>query len=332
MKNFLRAVKYAFRYRGRLAVSLVCALVAAALWGLTLPAVYPILKLVGEKKSMQEWVNGRISDIEGDIARLETDLDNKTSQKKETEAWPLGEVRDEKLHRITDELRAQESRLADARSRLWRHQQVKHHVIRHLPNDLFQTLALVLAAVVLAVALKGVFEFWQESLVGVVTARTMLDIRTRFFRAAVHQDLRQIQEGGSAELMSRFTNDMETTGAGLKLLFGRVVGDPLRALASLLVALWISWQLTLLFVLVVPAAVFIITLASKKMKRASRRVLEHMAGLYKILQETFQGLRIVKAFTMEPYERRRFHDAAEAYANRYVKVTRIDASPARWLS
>ena len=325
MKNFLRAVKYALRYRGRLAVSLVCALVAAALWGLTLPAVYPILKLVGEKKSMQEWVDGRIADVETDIARLERDLDQKADKKKEIEKWPAGEVRDEQMHRITDELRSQESKLADARSRLWRHQQVKHHVIRHLPNDLFQTLALILAAVVLGVALKGVFEFWQESLVGVVTARTMLDIRTRFFRAAVHQDLRQIQEGGSADLMSRFTTDMETTGAGLKLLFGRVVGDPLRALASLLVALWISWQLTLLFVLVVPAAVFIMTLASKKMKRASRRVLEHMAGLYKILQETFQGLRIVKAFTMEPYERRRFHDAAQAYANRYVRVTRIDA-------
>jgi ATP-binding cassette, subfamily B, bacterial MsbA len=325
MKNFLRAVKYALRYRGRLAVSFVCALIAAALWGLSLPAVYPILKIVGEKKSMQEWVDLRTKDVESDITRLENDLDKKSAKKKEIEAWPPGDARDRELHKITEELRSEESRLADARSRLWRHQQVKHHVIRHLPNDLFETLALVLAAVVLAVGLKGLFEFWQESLVGVITARTMLDIRTRFFRAAVHQDLRQIQEGGSAELMSRFTNDMETTGNGLKLLFGRVVGDPLRALACLLVALWISWQLTLLFVLVVPAAVFVITLASKKMKRASRRVLEHMAGLYKILQETFQGLRIVKAFTMEPYERRRFHDAAQAYANRYVKVTRIDA-------
>src|SRR5262249_45438567 len=95
--------------------------------------------------------------------------------------------------------------------------------------------------------------------------------------------------------------------------------------ACLAIALWISWQLTLFFVLVVPVAIVVMTMASKKMKRASRRVLERMSSLYKILQETFQGLRIVKAFTMEPYERRRFHDAARDYAERSMKVTRIDA-------
>jgi len=179
--------------------------------------------------------------------------------------------------------------------------------------------------VILAVAVRGIFEFIQEYMVGTVVAKTVLDIRTKFFRAALHQDLRQIQDGGSAELMSRFTNDMETIGNGLKLLFGRVVGEPLRAIACLSMAMWISWQLTILFVLIVPAAIVIMTTASKKMKRTSRRVLERMGNLYKILQETFQGLRIVKAFTMEPYERRRFHDAARDYANKSIKVVRIDA-------
>jgi ATP-binding cassette subfamily B protein/subfamily B ATP-binding cassette protein MsbA len=325
MKNFLRAVKYALRYRGRLIVSFLCALVAAALWGLTFPAVYPVLKILGEDKGLHEWIDGRIGDIEKEIKDHQALVDAKATKRREMEKWADDELRERELRKNADELHSAESRLADARSRLWRHHQLKHHVIRHLPQDKFQTLALILGVVILAVALKGVFEFWQESMVGVVVARTMLDIRTKFFRAAVHQDLRQIQENGSAELMSRFTNDMETTAAGLKLLFGRVVGEPLRAIACLIIALMISWQLTLLFVLVVPAAVFIMTLASKKMKRASRRVLEHMAGLYKILQETFQGLRIVKAFTMEPYERRRFRDAAEAYANKYIKVTRIDA-------
>src|SRR5262249_58218117 len=63
----------------------------------------------------------------------------------------------------------------------------------------------------------------------------------------------------------------------------------------------------------------------KRVKKACRRVLEKMGSVYKILQETFQGLRVVKAFTMEPYERRRFHDAAREYAERSIRVTRIDA-------
>ena len=49
------------------------------------------------------------------------------------------------------------------------------------------------------------------------------------------------------------------------------------------------------------------------MKRATRRLLERMSSIYKILQETFQGIRVVKAFTMEPYERRRFRAATKDY-------------------
>jgi ATP-binding cassette subfamily B protein/subfamily B ATP-binding cassette protein MsbA len=325
MHNFRRALKLALRYRGRLAVSLVCALVAAALWGLNIAALYPVLQLVHKNRNLQDWVDTKLTDVGTDIASLEKQVDKLSDEKRRVELLPPGEKRENDLHRITRDLDTKESRLASFRSTEWRYQQLKHHVIRHLPEDMFQTLAVLLGLVVLAVAVRGFFEFWQEYLVGVVVARTILDLRNKFYRAAVHQDLRQIQEGGSAELMSRFTNDMEAIANGMKILFGKVVAEPLKAIACLVIAFCISWQLTLLFVLIVPVAIAIMTTASRKMKKASRRVLEKMGSLYKILQETFQGLRVVKAFTMEPYERRRFHDAAREYADRSIKVTRIDA-------
>jgi ATP-binding cassette, subfamily B, bacterial MsbA len=325
MKNFLRALKFALRYRGRLIVSLMCALVAAALWGMSLTAVNPVLQILTSGRNLQQWLDLKMQDVSVEIAKLEKEIDALAAGKREVEAKPPSSDREQALHKITQELETREAKLYSARSREWRYQQAKHHVIRHLPEDRFETLALLLGFVVGAVALKGVFEFGQEYLVGIVTARSVLNIRTRFYRAAVHQDLRQIQEGGSADLMSRFTNDMETIGNGMKIVFGRVIGEPLRALACLSIALWISWQLTILFVLIVPAAIIIMTTASKKMKKASRKLLDRMGTMYKILQETFQGLRIVKAFTMEPYERRRFRDAAKDYADKSVRVVRIDA-------
>jgi ATP-binding cassette subfamily B protein/subfamily B ATP-binding cassette protein MsbA len=325
MQNFRRALKLALLYRGRLAVSLVCALIAAGLWGANIGALYPVLQLVDKKKNLQDWVDAKLTDVGQDIAIREKEIDEKAAEKHKIEAYPPGKFRENELHRITEELSARESRLASLRATEWRYQQLKHHVIRHLPPDMFETLAILLSVVVLITAIRGFFEFWQEYLVGVVVAHTILDLRSKFYRAAVHQDLRQIQEGGSAELMSRFTNDMEAIANGMKILFGKVVAEPLKAIACFSIALWISWQLTLLFVLIVPLAVAIMTLASKKMKKASRRVFEKMGNVYKILQETFQGLRVVKAFTMEPYERRRFHDAAREYAERSIRVTRIDA-------
>lgn len=326
MRNFLRAIKFALRYRGRLAASVLFALLAAGLWGLNFSVVYPLLQILANReKNLHQWVDERIDSIEKDIDHREKKLEKLSGEKRQIEQERPGPQRDAKEHKLTSEQTTEQSRLASDQSRLWRHQQLKHYVIRHLPTDSFNTMAMILGALILAVALKGVFEFGQESLVGIVTARTVLDMRSRFFRSAIHQDMKQVQENGSAELMTRFTNDMETIGNGLKILFGRVIGEPLKAISCLIIAMWISWQLTLLFVLVVPAAIAVMTTASKKMKRASRKVLERMGSLYKILQETFQGLRIVKAFTMEPYERKRFRDAAEDYSKKQIRVARIDA-------
>src|SRR5262245_18446290 len=173
MKNFFRAVKYALRYRGRLIISFVCALIAASLWGLTFSAVYPILQLMEKKQSLQVWVDYRIAAIDKEIAARELEIDQKEAEKTAIEKLPPGKNRDDKLHKITEELDTKEGRLASVRSRQWRHQQLKYYVIRHLPNDLFETFAVLLRLVILSSAITGIFEFWQEYLVGVVPARTV---------------------------------------------------------------------------------------------------------------------------------------------------------------
>jgi ATP-binding cassette subfamily B protein/subfamily B ATP-binding cassette protein MsbA len=118
---------------------------------------------------------------------------------------------------------------------------------------------------------------------------------------------------------------MESLGAGIKTLFGRMVAEPLRALSCVVMACFISWQLTLMFLILVPIAAFILAKVGRIMKQATRRLLERMSSIYKILQESFQGIRVVKAFTMEPYERRRFRMATRDYYKKAMRVVNIDA-------
>src|SRR5262249_28907354 len=195
----------------------------------------------------------------------------------------------------------------------------------YFPEDPFQTLAWILVLVVLGVALRGVFEFWQESLVGSIVNLSLFDLRNRLYRNVIHLDVNHFSEEGTGELMARFTNDMETLGSGVKTLFGKVVAEPLKALVCVLIACWISWQLTLMFLVLVPVAVFILMKVGRLMKRATRRLLERISSIYKILQESFQGIRVVKAFTMEPYERRRFCSATKDYYHKAMWIVNLDA-------
>src|SRR5437588_10515761 len=61
MKNFVRALRCALPYRGRLILSLLCAVFAAALWGMNFTAVYPVLKILSNNQTVQQWVDGEVT-------------------------------------------------------------------------------------------------------------------------------------------------------------------------------------------------------------------------------------------------------------------------------
>jgi ATP-binding cassette subfamily B protein/subfamily B ATP-binding cassette protein MsbA len=232
---------------------------------------------------------------------------------------------EQQIRDINRELSKVEAKLSPERRRLYWYQVARKYMRSFLPRDCFQTLALVILLVVVGVIIKCCFEFAQESLVGSVVNLSLFDLRNRFYRNAIHLDVDQFGEQGSSELMARFTNDMESLGTGIKTLFGKVVAEPLKALSCIILACLISWQLTLMFLILVPIAVFILARVGRIMKQATRRLLERMSNIYKILQESFQGIRVVKAFTMEPYERRRFRMATRDYYRRAMMVVNIDA-------
>jgi subfamily B ATP-binding cassette protein MsbA len=81
----------------------------------------------------------------------------------------------------------------------------------------------------------------------------------------------------------------------------------------------------LLTLILVPISAATTYRVGKIMKRAVRRSLESMSTIYKILQESFQGIKIVKAFTMERSERRRFFVETKNLYRKSVRVAMIDA-------
>jgi ABC-type multidrug transport system fused ATPase/permease subunit len=118
---------------------------------------------------------------------------------------------------------------------------------------------------------------------------------------------------------------MESLSQGLNTVLGRVVREPLRIFSCLAGALWLNWRLTLLALVLVPVSAATTYRAGKIMKRAVRRSLESMSNIYKILQESLSGIKVVKAFTTERYERRRFFRETKSLYKKSVRVAVIDA-------
>jgi ATP-binding cassette subfamily B protein/subfamily B ATP-binding cassette protein MsbA len=194
-----------------------------------------------------------------------------------------------------------------------------------LPTDKFETFCWIVAGVILSVAVKGIFEFFQESLVGWVVCRTLFDLRNSFFRSVVHQDTRQLAATDSSDIFAKFGNDTEQIATGLKMLYGRVILEPLKIVGCIGAALVVSWQLTLMFAVIVPVALVALTYVAKKMKKASKRVLEQLGGILHVLRETVDGIRVVKGYTREAHARHRFRTITADYFRKSMRVVNLDA-------
>src|SRR6266704_752187 len=93
MRNFIRALRFAWPYRFRLATSLVFAVLAAALWSLNFTAIYPILKIFGSGDNLQTGVDKEIEKCEEQIVPLEKRMAELKAEFENAEREPNPEER-----------------------------------------------------------------------------------------------------------------------------------------------------------------------------------------------------------------------------------------------
>lgn len=325
MRNFRRSVWFAWPYRWRFAASVACALLVALLWSVNLSAIFPVLKLLSSKKNLHTWVDEEVASHQQQRDHHAREVDRLNTELQQAEKWDDPVERERRQRRLSADL----ARATDAQNYHadwdYRYQWLRAKLVRHLPVGLFETFVWVMVAVVVCVVVKGVFEFLHEALIGWVTSRALFDLRNSFFRRVVRQDVRQLQAAGTTDLMSRFTTDTEQVGTGLKVLFGKVIAEPLKALACFVSACVVCWQLTLLFAVVVPVALLVLMRVSKALRKASKKALERMSEMYRILREALDGARVVKGFTREAHERRRFRAANREFFRKAMRLINIDA-------
>src|SRR5207302_761422 len=98
------------------------------------------------------------------INPLQIQVDTLNKQEALAKQKPEGRARNNELRQVAGEIAKAESKLESARHEHYRLQVAKRYIDMLFPVGRLQTLAVVLGLVVLAVAIKGFFEFWQESL------------------------------------------------------------------------------------------------------------------------------------------------------------------------
>lgn len=127
----------------------------------------------------------------------------------------------------------------------------------------------------------------------------------------------------TGHLISRITNDVTSLRGAVVGGLASIVRNTLMTAIAVGIIFYTSWRLALLTVFLVPVNIALISVIGRKLRKGSRRAQERMADMTATLQETISGVRVVKAFGMEPFEQRKFSRFNSKYWWEYLKMRRF---------
>lgn len=188
----------------------------------------------------------------------------------------------------------------------------------------------LLVIALLVTYLRNLFRFFQEYLISTAIIRGIMDLRQEAYEVALRIPMVFFSEKGTTDTMSRLLQDTGVLKEGQITLFGKTLAEPAKAVGSIIAAMFFSWKLTLITLIAGPPSFFLIRKIGKLMHKATKKSLAELSGILAILEETLNGIRVVKAYTMEGTERKRFFQANRKLYRYQSKIEKIDSfsSPA----
>ncbi len=171
--------------------------------------------------------------------------------------------------------------------------------------------------------ISNVFVYLQGFFMAYVQQSVVRDFRNRLFEKYQRLSLSFFHRQRTGQLISRVTNDVVVLNETLDLGFNQLVVDSFTVVLLLGFLLLLSWKLTLLAALVLPAVFGFIYWMGKKLRKYSFRSQEKMADVNSILEESIANVRIVKAYAMENFEIKKFFKATTEFFRALLRMTRI---------
>ncbi|MCQ2346022.1 MAG: ABC transporter ATP-binding protein/permease [Paludibacteraceae bacterium] len=166
----------------------------------------------------------------------------------------------------------------------------------HSPGTVLIALGLFL---VLMTGLKCVTSWLANYFMVPIRTGVLRDLRCQLYRKVVSLPIGYFTEERKGDVMSRMTTDVNEVEASIMSSLDILFKDPVMILIYLLTMFFISWQLTIFVLILLPVAGLLIGRIGRSLKHKSTRGQEQTADLLSQIDETLGGLRVVKSFNAE---------------------------------
>lgn len=185
---------------------------------------------------------------------------------------------------------------------------IGHMVHRLVGADRFALLNLIVVAFITIALLDGLFSYAGNLLLSNVGQGFVFDVRRDLFAHVQRLSLRFHGRRRTGDLMARLTADISNIQDVVVTAASTVFTNGLTIALMVVVMLRLDWRYTLITLVVVPFMYFTAQHYRYAIKQATRQVRRSEGQVSSIVQEVVSSIRVVKAFTREDFEQRRFEE------------------------
>ena len=189
-----------------------------------------------------------------------------------------------------------------------------------------RTMLYLLPAIIIGLALvSGIAGYFEAVNMEVLGHRMVANLQRLMYRGIIRADLQFFHDNSVGRLISRFINDAGLLRFSVAKALTGLMKDSLLVIFLVTILIVHNWFLALLTVVVFPLALYPIVRIGKRMRKISRNTQVETGEMTTLLDETFQGARHVKAYTMEEQETARATVAIEKIFFLTRKAARVQA-------
>ena len=179
-------------------------------------------------------------------------------------------------------------------------------------NKVAFSLWLVPAILVSLFVLRGVFTFATAYLNNWVMSRVLNDLRGMVFERLLRLPVARFHEESTGKIINTVIGDVRQVVDMINSVFLAFVRDTLVVIGLLVGLLMLNWKLTLIALVVVPLTAVIVRTTTGRLRRLNRDNQRVTGEMTQVVEEAARGHQVIRVFSGEAYERRRFEARSEA--------------------
>jgi ATP-binding cassette, subfamily B, bacterial len=153
---------------------------------------------------------------------------------------------------------------------------------------------------------QGVFSFFRVYFFSIVSEKTTADLRKLLYDKFITTPISFFENNRVGDLMSRITSDVSAVQSVLSTTLAEFFRQIATMLIGIGILIYISWKLTIFMIATFPIIIIAAVVFGKYIRVLSKKVQDKLAESNVIIEETLQSISIVKAFTNERLESRKF--------------------------